>query len=154
MHTRFSNSSVGPLRADQLKPSSPEHMAELRRRIAEDDIDTSDIPESTPEQIKKAAAEQRRRWAAAGKERVTMFLDRDIVDAFRQQGPGYQTRINDVLREYLTSGRMDKTPAELLEEARRALDRTATALGQMNNVPRKRRMKAGKKFRRAAAKRH
>jgi uncharacterized protein (DUF4415 family) len=35
------------------------------------------------------------------KERVTMWLDADIVRWFRDQGRGYQTRINAVLRAYL-----------------------------------------------------
>ena len=35
-----------------------------------------------------------------GKEVVTLRLDRDLVDWFRQQGRGYQTRINAVLRAF------------------------------------------------------
>jgi uncharacterized protein (DUF4415 family) len=31
------------------------------------------------------------------KERVALRLDRDIVDHFRHDGPGWQTRINDAL---------------------------------------------------------
>ena len=33
------------------------------------------------------------------KERVALRLDRNIVDHFRQDGPGWQTRINDALAE-------------------------------------------------------
>ena len=33
------------------------------------------------------------------KERVALRLDRDIVDHFRQDGPGWQTRINDALAQ-------------------------------------------------------
>jgi uncharacterized protein (DUF4415 family) len=35
------------------------------------------------------------------KERVAMWLDADIIRWFRDQGRGYQTRINAVLRAYL-----------------------------------------------------
>lgn len=35
------------------------------------------------------------------KERVTMRLDADVVDWFRRQGAGYQTRINAILRGYV-----------------------------------------------------
>lgn len=35
------------------------------------------------------------------KERVTMRLDADVLDWFRRQGAGYQTRINAVLRGYV-----------------------------------------------------
>ena len=40
-----------------------------------------------------------------GKTRVTMYLDNDVLEAFRERadrsGKGYQTLINEVLREYL-----------------------------------------------------
>ena len=35
-----------------------------------------------------------------GKEIVTVRLDRDMLDWFRAQGKGYQTRINQVLRAF------------------------------------------------------
>ena len=54
-----------------------------------------------------------------GKTSTTIYLDNDILDAFREQGDscgqGYQTLINRVLREYLekTSKPLDaKTPSE------------------------------------------
>jgi uncharacterized protein (DUF4415 family) len=44
----------------------------------------------------------------AGKERITIRLDKDLLDWFRQQviaqgGGNYQTSINQVLREYMLS---------------------------------------------------
>jgi uncharacterized protein (DUF4415 family) len=43
--------------------------------------------------------------AEGGKTRVTMYLDNDVLEAFRQRaersGKGYQTLINEVLREHL-----------------------------------------------------
>jgi uncharacterized protein (DUF4415 family) len=36
----------------------------------------------------------------AGKESVTLRVDKDVLDWFRKQGKGYQTRINAVLRAY------------------------------------------------------
>lgn len=46
--------------------------------------------------------------ASPGKTRITIMLDDDIIELFRQKadaaGTGYQTEINRVLREYLTSG--------------------------------------------------
>ncbi len=35
-----------------------------------------------------------------GKEIVTLRLDRDVLDWFKEQGRGYQTRINAVLRAF------------------------------------------------------
>ena len=41
-----------------------------------------------------------------GKTRITIYLDNDIVDAFRtraeKKGTGYQTMINDVLKAFIT----------------------------------------------------
>lgn len=33
------------------------------------------------------------------KEAVSLRLDRDVVEHFRSMGPGWQTKINDILRE-------------------------------------------------------
>lgn len=35
---------------------------------------------------------------------VTLRLDPDILDFFKRQGPGYQRRINAVLRRYVDAG--------------------------------------------------
>ena len=35
------------------------------------------------------------------KERVTMRLDKEVLDWFRKEGKGYQTRMNAVLRAYI-----------------------------------------------------
>ncbi len=53
--------------------------------------------------------------AQKGKTRITIYLDNDILDEFRNRadeaGFGYQTMINDALREFL-----DKTK-KLLDES-------------------------------------
>ncbi len=44
-----------------------------------------------------------------GKTRVTMYLDTDVLDEFRARaekiGKGYQTLINDMLRELVSTGK-------------------------------------------------
>ena len=35
------------------------------------------------------------------KERVTVRFDQDVLDFFRQDGKGYQTRMNAVLKAYI-----------------------------------------------------
>lgn len=44
-----------------------------------------------------------------GKQRITIFLDKEIVSEFRERadktGYGYQTIINEALREYLATDR-------------------------------------------------
>jgi uncharacterized protein (DUF4415 family) len=49
-----------------------------------------------------------------GKTRITIYIDNDVLDTFRHRaetrGTGYQTIMNQVLREYLaqSSPRVDK----------------------------------------------
>ncbi len=64
-----------------------------------------------------------------GKTRITIHLDDDVIDAFRAKaeevGRGYQTLINEALREYLaTSGKPvdTKTLRRILREE---LDKTS-----------------------------
>jgi uncharacterized protein (DUF4415 family) len=43
----------------------------------------------------------------APKKQVTLRLDQDVIDHFRSGGPGWQTRINDALREVAGKQRRD-----------------------------------------------
>lgn len=49
----------------------------------------------------KAAARRGRPKLAITKIPVTMRLDQDIVNAFKQTGEGWQTRMNDALHQFL-----------------------------------------------------
>jgi uncharacterized protein (DUF4415 family) len=42
------------------------------------------------------------------KQAISIRLDRDIVEFFKRTGPGYQTKINAVLRSYVRHERRDK----------------------------------------------
>lgn len=49
-----------------------------------------------------AYRKQRGRPAGSGiKEQVAIRFDRDVVTAFRMAGPGWQTRMNDALKDWL-----------------------------------------------------
>jgi uncharacterized protein (DUF4415 family) len=37
------------------------------------------------------------------KEAISIRIDRDVLEWFRNQGPRYQTRMNAVLRSYMTT---------------------------------------------------
>lgn len=63
--------------------------------VPDDQIDLSDIPEITPEQWARAV---RGRFYRPIKKPVTMRLDADVIDWLKQQGPGYQTKANQLLR--------------------------------------------------------
>lgn len=64
------------------------------------DIDFSDIPEVTPEMFARAV--HRRNFVVIPrKKQLTLRIDSDVVDWYKKQGRGYQTRINSLLRAYM-----------------------------------------------------
>lgn len=65
-------------------------------RMTDEEIDTSDIPPLD----EKFFAEAELRMPQA-KPSITIRLDPDVLDWFKSQGRGYQTRINMVLRRYM-----------------------------------------------------
>jgi uncharacterized protein (DUF4415 family) len=70
------------------------------KRLAEmedKDIDTSDIPELDDTFFQNAEV------LVPPKQPVTLRLDADVLTWFKSQGPGYQTRINKLLRRYMES---------------------------------------------------
>jgi uncharacterized protein (DUF4415 family) len=64
-----------------------------------------------------------------GKTRITMYLDTDILDNFRLRaedaGYGYQTMINEVLREYLAKSGKPLDETVIRQLIREELDRAA-----------------------------
>ena len=64
--------------------------------ISENEIDYSDIPET--DDAFWAKAELRLPQTKKG---VYLRLDPDLIDWLKRQGPGYQTRINAILRSYM-----------------------------------------------------
>lgn len=59
-------------------------------------IDTSDLPETTPEYWQQAT---RGRFYRPSKQQITLRLDADIIDWLKQEGKGYQSRLNRILRD-------------------------------------------------------
>jgi uncharacterized protein (DUF4415 family) len=64
--------------------------------MTDDEIDFSDIPELDEEFFRNAEIRLPRK-----KHQVSMRLDAEVLDWFKRQGQGYQTRINAVLRAYV-----------------------------------------------------
>ncbi len=74
-----------------------------------------DFQASWPEQATNhsdSAAPARSSGAAALKQIVTIRLDVDMLTWFKSAGPGYQTRINQILREYMDAQRSAANIAE------------------------------------------
>jgi uncharacterized protein (DUF4415 family) len=76
--------------------------SEKRRRelaalaaMPDERIDFSDIPELTEQHFQNA---KRGRFYRPVKRPVTMRLDADVIEWLKQDGPGYQTKANQLLR--------------------------------------------------------
>ena len=68
--------------------------------MTDEDIDFSDCPEVTPEMFAKAVVRQGLPNPKT-KTKVTLPIDRDVLEWFKSQGRGYQTQINSLLRAYM-----------------------------------------------------
>ncbi|MBV5326774.1 MAG: BrnA antitoxin family protein [Chlorobium sp.] len=64
-----------------------------------------------------------------GKSRITIYLDNDVLDEFRERadnsGSGYQTMINEALREYLNKKQEPINEAVLRKVVREELEKIA-----------------------------
>ena len=72
--------------------------AELNALAAmpDDQIDTSDAPE-----VRDWSDAKRGVFYRPIKQQLTLRLDADVIDWFKQQGEGYQSRINAALRAHV-----------------------------------------------------
>jgi len=73
--------------------------------MADEDIDLSDCPEITPEQFARSVVRRGGLPSAKHKDQVTLRIDSDVLEWFKQQGRGYQTQINRLLRAYMEAHR-------------------------------------------------
>ena len=65
---------------------------------------TRDAPQSTPENWASAIA-HKGLPVPFRKKQIALRIDEDVLEWFKQQGPGYQTRMNAVLREFRNAHR-------------------------------------------------
>ena len=92
----------------KLIPPTPEEDAAINRGIAADPdtLELTDehfaamvpLPELVARKLGRPKLEN-------PKEQVSIRYDADILAAFRASGPGWQTRMNDALREWLNTHR-------------------------------------------------
>ncbi|NBB50839.1 hypothetical protein GVN24_21395 [Rhizobium sp. CRIBSB] len=72
-------------------------------------VDLSDIDDEAPdlstspwvEKFQAAPVRSGRPKSPKTKVSTTIRLDQDVIEAFRAEGPGWQSRINAVLRDWL-----------------------------------------------------
>jgi len=75
---------------------TPEEESAIQVGIAQDP-DTYELTDTEFNKLKRVG----RPPAAATKERVTIRLSREVVTRFRASGPGWQTRLDAALKEWL-----------------------------------------------------
>jgi uncharacterized protein (DUF4415 family) len=63
--------------------------------MTDDDIDYSDIPELDEEFWANAE------WYIGGKKAISIRVDEEVLAFFKSKGKGYQTAMNNVLRQYM-----------------------------------------------------
>ncbi|HID53599.1 MAG TPA: hypothetical protein EYP41_16395 [Anaerolineae bacterium] len=88
------------------------------QNLPDEEIDLSDIPEMTEEQAARAVRRIGGKVLPKGKVRVNMYLDADIVAYFKMKagGRGYQTLINETLRQTVGSRDLEMLLRRVIRE--------------------------------------
>ena len=73
---------------------------ERLRNMKDEDIDFSDIPKTTPEMWANGVLRKGLK-PMPHKHQLTLRIDQDVIDFFKQEGRGDQTKINQLLRAYM-----------------------------------------------------
>jgi uncharacterized protein (DUF4415 family) len=91
---------------------------EALEKMEDEDIDTSDIPEVTAEQMAQARLRVGGQPVSGGKIRVNMYLDAEVVEYFKAQagGRGYQTLINETLKESMRHNQLETMLRRVIRE--------------------------------------
>lgn len=69
------------------------------KSMKEKEIDFSDSPETTPEIFARSLMQKGLKLPSR-KTQLTLRIDGDVLSWFKEQGRGYQTRMNALLRAY------------------------------------------------------
>jgi uncharacterized protein (DUF4415 family) len=81
-------------RRSSTKPSK------IRKTIDTDIVRGPDAPEWTPEMFARAVARKGLK-PVPKKALLSLRIDSDVIEWFRKQGAGYQSRMNALLRAYM-----------------------------------------------------
>ena len=75
-------------------------LSRVRKTIDADVVREADAPEWTPEMFARAVARKGLK-PVPKKALLSLRIDSDVVEWFRKQGAGYQSRMNALLRAYM-----------------------------------------------------
>ena len=86
--------------------------------MKDEDIDLSDIPEVTEDQLAHAKLRIAGKSLPKGKARVNIYLDANVIAYFKTRagGRGYQTLINEALKENIRNRKLEQTLRRLIRE--------------------------------------
>src|SRR5208283_4780789 len=92
------------------------------KAMSDEDIDTSEVPEITEEQMKGATLRFGGKQVSKGKVRVNILVDAEVVAYFKSQagGRGYQTLINEALKASMRHRDLESTIRRIIREELRA----------------------------------
>lgn len=82
------------------RPYAKELSLEELSKLPDEEIDFGDLPELDEQFFRNAEL-----FKPVPKKQLTVRLDADVLEWFRAQGRGYQTRMNAVLRAYVEAQR-------------------------------------------------
>jgi uncharacterized protein (DUF4415 family) len=105
MSWRYFNMVTVTYTLEDLPPESKE-VRDRGLTITDEDIDCSDIPEITDLSGLRPKPLVDRSMYRPVKVTLTCRLDADIVAWLKQEGKGYQTRLNAMLRQLMTGAQV------------------------------------------------
>ena len=84
------------------KPTLRKSETDFKRlhEMKDEDIDFSDIPPVPAEMFARGIV-RRGLKPVIRKRQLTLRMDSDVIEWFKKQGQGYQTKINSLLRAYM-----------------------------------------------------
>ena len=87
---------------DEVKKLPPLTAEEVAEVMSFKNTDFSDCPQQTKEELAKFRPwyERRKDWHKPSKTEIHMKIDTDVLEWYKAQGKGYQTKINAVLRAH------------------------------------------------------
>ena len=88
------------MKRTSTSPKSLTKLSRVRKTIDADIIRDADAPEWTPEMFARAVARKGLK-VVPKKVLPSLRIDADVIEWFRKQGPGYQSRMCALLRAYM-----------------------------------------------------
>lgn len=102
--SKTTSMTTAEMREARARGETRSDVERLRREAAAEMEPAPDEDSPDASVLMREAVARRRAGRPPGsgtKEQVAIRLDRDVLAAFRAEGPGWQTRLNAALREWL-----------------------------------------------------